>query len=201
MKLSSFLRGPRIKPHTPKLTATALVVSLVVSIVVLVVIGMLAMGTARADGGDEHTDSQESGPYIVDINLSPGHSVLGQNQISVILRSLDDRELVTTATVEVSASGPEGSSGFQDIPAYDDQNYGLFQADIPFDLVGKWEVLVAISSDLGETMVVVPIDVAESGDGGINFIIVAAVVVIILAVIVFIWGKVSGTKEPSPEVG
>ena len=201
MKLSSFLRGPRIKPHTPKLTATALVVSLVVSIVVLVVIGMLAMGTARADGGDEHTDSQESGPYIVDINLSPGHSVLGQNQISVILRSLDDRELVTTATVEVSASGPEGSTGVQDIPADDDQNYGLFQADIPFDLVGKWEVLVAISSDLGETMVVVPIDVAESGDGGINFIIVAAVVVIILAVIVFIWGKVSGTKEPSPEVG
>ena len=107
MKLYSLLQNSRIKSNTPKLTA----LPLVASILVLLVFGMLAMGTARADGGDEHTAPQESGSYIVDISLSPGHSVLGQNQISVILRSLDDRELVTMATVDVSATDPEGSFG------------------------------------------------------------------------------------------
>ena len=195
MKLSSLLQGPEIKRYTPKLTAPALVAS----IVVLMVVGMLAMGTARADGGGERTDSQESGPYIVDISLSPGHSVVGQNQISVILRSLDDRELVTTATVDVSATGPEGSTGFTAISAHNDNNYGLFATDISFDMVGSWEVSLAVSSYVGETTVLVPIDVEEGGDGGVNYILVVAVAVIILAAVVFFWGKIPGTRGLKPE--
>jgi len=49
--------------------------------------------------------------------------------------------------------------------------------------------------------VLVPIDVEEEGDGGINYILVAAVAVIVLALVVFFWGKIPGTSGLKPEAG
>ena len=38
------------------------------------------------------------------------------------------------------------------------------------------------------------VDVEEGGDGGINYILVAAVAVIVLALVVFFLGKIPGTS-------
>lgn len=161
----------------------------------LITLGPLLPGTALANGRAKLISSQESGPYIVDISILPGQAVVGKTHISVLLRSLDSGEIVTTATVDVSATGPEGSTAFDNISAPNNFSSSFFEADLPFDVVGNWQVILAVSSDLGETTVMVPVEVKEGG-GGLNFILIAAVVVIILAVGVFVWGKFPAKGRP-----
>ena len=172
--------------------------ALLATIVILMTIGLLVPGSAQANGRAKLISSQESGPYAIDISLLPGQAIVGKTHISILLRSLATDEIVTSATVNVSATGPEGSTAFEDISAPNDYTPSFFETDLPFDIVGLWQIRLAIISDLGETALMVPIEVKEGG-GGLNFILMTAVVVIILAVGVFIWGRFPGKGNPKSE--
>ncbi len=171
---------------------------LLATIVILMTIGLLVPGSAQANGRAKLISSQESGPYVIDISLLPGQAVVGTTHISILLRSLVTDDIVTSATVNVSATGPEGSTGFEDISAPNDYTPSFFETDLPFDIVGLWQIRLAVISDLGETTLMVPLEVKEGGRG-LNFIMMAALVVIILAVGVFIWGRFPGKGSQKPE--
>ena len=169
-----------------------------VAIAIWIGFGSLVLSPAEANGRAKLLSSQESGPYVIDISLLPGQAIVGNTHISILLRSLASDEIVTSAIVNVSATGPEGSTAFDDIPAPNNYTPSFFETDLPFDIVGLWQIRLAVISDVGETTLVVPVEVKEGG-GGLNLILMAAVVVIILAVGVFIWGKFPGKGNPKPE--
>lgn len=159
-----------------------------------------APGLAKANGRAKLISAQESGPYFIEISLLPGQAVVGNTHISVRLRSLETDEVLTTAKVAVSAAAPEGGTGFENISAPNDISPTFFETDLPFDMIGDWQVSVAVVSQLGETSVTVLLEVKEGG-GGLNFIFIAAVVVIILAVGVFVWGRFPGRGRAKPDAG
>ena len=177
--------------HNSDLSITALSSALAIF---LVLVGLFP-STIQANGRAKLISSQESGPYIIDISLLPGQAVVGNTHISVLLRALDTGEILTTATVDVSATGPEGSTPFENISAPNSYTPSFFETDLPFDIVGSWRILLAVSSDLGQTTAIVPVEVKEGGDG-LKIVLIAAVVVVTLAVGIFVWGKFPGKGKP-----
>ncbi|MDP6549947.1 MAG: hypothetical protein QF659_07740 [Dehalococcoidia bacterium] len=161
------------------------------ALVVLVILSALGQSIVAANGRAAAVSSQESGPYRIKVGILPGRAVVGKNHLSVRLWSLASGETLTSATVEVSAAGPEGSTKLGPAAAVSGLSPAFFETDLAFDVVGPWEVTVAVSSNLGETAILVPLEVRESG-GGINLILMAAVVVMILAASVFVWGQLPG---------
>lgn len=187
------------QPRFPKYTSGLHTTALLAAFAIFFGLSSLVIGTAHANGRAKLISSQESGPYVIDISLLPGQAVVGKIHISVLIRSLETGEILTTANVDVSATGPEGSTAFKNIPAANNFSPSFFETDLPFDIVGNWQVVLAVSSDLGETILVVPVEVKEGG--GLNLILIAAVVVIILAAGVFVWGKFPGKDKPNPGEG
>jgi hypothetical protein len=60
-------------------------------------------------------------------------------------------------------------------------------------------VTVTVASELGEEVIVVPMDVREGG-GAINWILMAALVVVVVTVGVWTWDRVSSRKPPEDNV-
>jgi hypothetical protein len=139
--------------------------------------------------------SQEQGPYRVDVSILPGQAVVANTHVSILIISLASGQPITEATVLLSASGPEGSADFGPIPAANDFTPQFFETSLPFDVPGSWEVTVDVVSGLGAVAVVVPMDVREGG-GGINWILMAALAIIIITLGLWTWDRVSGRKQP-----
>lgn len=152
-------------------------------------------GIASANGGATLLASQESGPYHIDVSIFPSRAVVGKNHVSILLRSLASGEVLTTANVDISATGPPGAATVGPAAAPNDVSPSFYEADLVFDLAGGWQMTVAVFSDLGETTIVVPMEVKEGG-GGFNFILATALAVIVLAVVVFFWGRLPGRNKP-----
>ena len=95
------------------------------------------------------------------------------------------------ADVEISATGPVGGAGFGPIPAPNDYFPSFFETDLPFDVPGDWQVQVMVSSEMGEASVELPMRVHEAA-GRTNWILMVALVVILLAAGIFVWGKIPG---------
>lgn len=183
-----------------KLTCGLSTMALLAAFAFLLGFAPLVPSTAQANGRAKLVSSQESGLYIIDVSILPGQAIVGKTHISVLLRSLASGEILTAATVDVSGGGPEGSTGFENLSAPNSFSPSFFETDLPFDMVGNWLVLLSVSSDLGETTIMIPMEVREGG-GGLNFILIAAVVVIILAAGAFIWGRFPGKGKPTPDAG
>lgn len=81
------------------------------------------------------------------------------------------------------------------IPAPNDFSPQFFETDVPFDLPGEWEMTVAVASGLGDAAIVVPMNVREGG-GSINWILMAALAVVIVTVGIWMWDRVRGRKQP-----
>ena len=184
---------PRLR-NRPTWTPATAGRSILAALVILAGFLFLVQGVASANGRAELVHSQNAGPYQVDVSILPGQAVVGRTHISVLLRSLATGEVLTAASVAVSATGPPGSTNMEPVAALNEFPPSFFETDLAFDLVGRWEVLVTVSSELGEARVLVPLQVREGG-GGINLILMAAVAVIILAAGVFIWGRVPGRRR------
>ena len=181
--------GPRRAPSSTSRAVLA---------VLLILAGLVALGNgvASANGRATLVSSQDAGPYRVDISLLPGQAVVGRTHISVLLRSLATGEILTSAKVDVSAAGPEGSANLEPLAALNEFAPSFFETDLAFDLPGQWEVLVAVSSELGEATVLLPLEVREGG-GGINLILIVAVAVAGLAVVGFFIRGRCGYKPTS----
>ena len=138
--------------------------------------------------------SQVQGPYRIDVSIIPGQAVLFNTHISILIRSLEDEAIITQANVLVSATGPEGATDLGPIPALNSFAPQFFETDLPFNVVGIWAITVGIDSELGQETVQLNLDVRKGGSN-INWIMVAALVVAIIAVGVFTWDRVTGRKS------
>ena len=149
------------------------------SFTVLAIAVALGYSMVYANGGATAVSSQEAGPYRIDVSTLPGQAVVGKTHLSIIIRSLASKNILTTAEVIVSATGPEGATDLGPTPAVND-NPPFFELDVPFDVEGDWEVNVAVSSELGDGAIKVPLQVREGGNN-ISWILMLALGIAILA--------------------
>jgi hypothetical protein len=144
--------------------------------------------------------SQEQGPYFIEVGILPAQAIVNNTHVSILLRSLSDNAILTEAEVNLSATGPESATDFGPIPAPNDSAHQFYETVLPFDVAGEWLVSVQISSELGEETLQVPMNVVGGGLN-INWILMAAIVVAILAVGIWTWDRVTGRKSRTDEAG
>jgi len=161
----------------------------------LVITAAYGYSITSANGRALLVSSQEQGPYRIDVSILPGQAVVANTHVSIQVLSLASGDPITEAMVTISANGPEGSSPLGPIPAPNDFSPQFFETDVPFDLPGEWEMTVAVASGLGDAAIVVPMNVREGG-GSINWILMAALAVVIVTVGIWMWDRVRGRKQP-----
>jgi hypothetical protein len=149
---------------------------------------------ASANGRATLVSSQEIGPYRIDVSILPGQPVVANTHLSVLIIARATEEALTNATVNVSATGPAGSTELGPIPAPNDISPQFYETDLPFDMAGQWEVKIDVSSELGEETIIVPMNVRQGGSN-INWILLAAVAVAIITVGVWTWDRVAGRRS------
>ena len=154
----------------------------------------LSPAAAQANGRATLVSSQEQGPYRIDVSIIPGQAVLFNTHVSILIRSLADDAIITQANVSVSATGPEGATGLGPTPALNSFTPQFFEMDLPFDMVGNWEVTVGVDSEIGQESIQLNLDVREGGTNQ-NWLMMAALVFVILAVGIFSWDKVKGRGD------
>ena len=164
------------------------------ALAILSVLTVLAAGTVIGNGRARLISSQESGPYQIDASIIPAEAIVGRTHVSIVVLALPDREPLTVADVKISATGPAGGGDFGPIPAPNNFFPSFFETDLPFDVPGDWQVQVSVSSEMGDASVELPMRVHESG-GSINWVLMAALAVILMAAGVFIWAKVPGRSS------
>lgn len=155
---------------------------------------LLGAGAVSANGRATLIAELEQGPYQIDISILPGAPVVANTHVSILVRSAADERIVTDATVGVSAVGPPQSTPLESIPALNDTVPQFYEANLPFDLEGDWDVTFKVQSYLGEESVAIPMYVNPPGSN-INWILLAALAVAILTVGVWTWDRMSGRNR------
>ncbi len=158
----------------------------------------LSPATAEANGRATLVSSQEQGPYRIDVSIIPGQAVQFNTHISILIRSLADEAIITQANVSVSATGPEGATDLGPTPALNNFTPQFFEMDLPFDMVGNWAVTVDVDSEMGQESIQLNLDVREGGTNQ-NWLLIAALVFVIIAVGIFSWDKVKGRGDKTAE--
>ena len=144
-----------------------------------------------ANGGATRVSSQQKGPYRIDVSILPGQAVVANTHVSILIFSRSTEEVLTNATVSISATGPAGSTDLGPIPAPNDISPQFYETNLPFDMAGQWEVKIDISSELGEETITLPMDVRQGGSN-LNWIVLAAAAVAIVTVGIWTWDRVAG---------
>lgn len=156
----------------------------------------LGSGLAGANGQARLVSTQDAGPYHIEFSILPAQALVGGTHASIQLRSLASKDILTQATVSISATGPEGSTAFGPLDAGHQFSPQYFETAMPFDMIGLWKVRVQVHSELGEVTITVPLEVREPSTE-INGILVAAIGVAVLALGIWTYDRVRG-KEAKP---
>ncbi len=165
------------------------------TLVAAAILAALGQSAASANGRSTLVFAQDAGPYRVDVSILPARPVVGKTHLSILMRSLASGEIVTSADVVVAATGPAGSSAIGPVAASNYLAIGFFETDLSFDVPGEWQVEVTVSSELGQATALVPLQVGEGGGG--NWMLLAAVAVVMGAAGVVIWGRLPRRKPRS----
>ncbi len=152
---------------------------------------LLGAGAVSANGRATLIAELEQGPYRIDISILPGAPVVANTHVSILVRSATDERVVTDANVDISAVGPPQSTPLESIPALNDAVPQFYEANLPFDTEGDWDVTFNVQSYLGEESVAIPMYVNPPGSN-INWILLAALAVAIITVGVWTWDRMSG---------
>ena len=147
----------------------------------------LTIARAEANGASTIIMDHTQGPYRVVVGIIPARPVTPQTHLAIQVFDSDDRLLRDTdVQLLISASGPPGAPEFGPQPVRNDQSLRYFEVDVPFDVVGPWRVSVAVSSERGAELFVLPIEVGEPG-AQIQWVWIAAVMALIVAVGIWTW--------------
>lgn len=153
----------------------------------------MANDVLSANGKATLLMTEEKGAYRVDISSLPNRPVVNNTHLSLLVMSTADSTPITRAEVSVSAVGPVGSIDILAHDALNDVVPQYFETTLPFNVEGVWEVTINLSSDLGEESISILLDVTTGSP--VNWILMTAIVVAILAGGIFTWDKVSGRKR------
>ena len=164
------------------------------TLILLAMASFLNGDVVSANGRATLVSSQEKGPYRIDVSILPGQAVVANTHLSVLVISKATEQALTNATVNVSATGPAGSTDLGPKPAPNDVSPQFYETDLPFDMAGQWELKIDVSTELGEETIIVPLDVRQGGSN-LNWILLAAVAVAIITVGVWTWDRVSRRRD------
>ena len=153
----------------------------------------MANDVLSANGKATLLMTEEKGDYRVDISSLPNRPVVNNTHLSLLVMSAADGTPITRAEVSVSAVGPVGSIDILTHDALNDVVPQYFETTLPFNVEGVWDVTINLSSDLGEESISILLDVTTGSP--VNWILMTAIVVAILAGGIFTWDKVSGRKR------
>ena len=146
------------------------------------------IGMAEANGASTTIMDRTQGPYRVIVGIIPARPVIPQTHLAIQVFDANDESLLRDTDVElsVSASGPPGSLEFGPQLVLNEQTLRYFEVDVPFDVVGAWDVSVTVVSEHGEERFTLPLQVGEPG-AQIQWVWIAAVLILIVAVGIWTW--------------
>ena len=148
----------------------------------------LCIGLAEANGASTTIMDRTQGPYRMVVGIIPARPVIPQTHLAIQVFNAGDDSLLRDSYVRlsVSATGPPGSPKFGPQPVLNEQTLRYFEVDVPFDVVGSWDVSVTVASELGEELFILPLEVGEPG-ARIQWVWIAFVMALIAAVGVWTW--------------
>ena len=156
--------------------------------VALLAIAVAGPGSVAANGRATLISTQEQGPYKFEVSILPSRAIVNNTHLSLRIQSLESEQTLTQALVNISGAGPHINTGFGPIVADNNVLPQFFEATLPFDVPGLWQVSIKVNTDLGEETIRVPMDVREGRP--INLILVAAIMVAFIAVSIWTYDRI-----------
>ena len=146
------------------------------------------IGMAEANGASTTIMDRTQGAYRVVVGIIPARPVIPQTHLAIQVFDVSDESLLrdTDVQLSVSASGPPGSPEFGPQRVSNEQTLRYFEVDVPFDVVGRWDVSVNVASERGEERFILPLQVIEPG-AQIQWVWITAAMALIVAVGIWTW--------------
>ena len=145
-------------------------------------------GAVYANGRATLISTQEQGPYRFEVSILPSRAIVNNTHLSLRVVALETDETLTEAEVSISAEGPPLSAEFGPLVADNDVLPQFFEATLPFDTPGLWQVSINVVTELGDETIKVPMDVREGRP--INLILLAAIIVAVVAVGIWTYDRI-----------
>ena len=144
--------------------------------------------TVYANGASTIIMNQVQGPYRMVVGIIPARPVIPQTHLAIQVFDASDERLLrdTDVDLQVVATGPPGASTFGPEQVLNEQTLRYFEVDVPFEIIGPWDVSVSVSSHLGEEEFVLNLEVEEPR-AQIQWVWITGVLVAIFAVGVWTW--------------
>ena len=147
-----------------------------------------AAETVHANGASTIIMDRVQGPYRMVVGIIPARPVIPQTHLAIQVFDASDERLLrdTDVQLHVIATGPTGTSIFGPKQVLNEQTLRYFEVDVPFQVIGPWDVSVSVSSHLGEEEFVLNLEVEEPR-AGIQWVWITGLLVVIFAVGVWTW--------------
>ena len=144
--------------------------------------------TAHANGASTIILDRVQGPYRVVVGIIPARPVIPQTHLAIQVFDVADERLLrdTDVQLHVAATGPSGTSGFGPQLVVNEQTLRYFEIDVPFSVVGSWDVSISVFSPLGAEEFNLNLQVEEPR-AQIQWVWITAVLVAVFAVGVWTW--------------
>lgn len=142
----------------------------------------------EANGASTTIMDRTQGPYRMVVGIIPARPVIPQTHLAIqVFDIADPRPLRDTEVrMTLTTSGPPGSQGFGPQQVFNEQTLRYFEADVPFETTGPWNVSVTVQSERGEETFLLPLDVGEPR-ASIQWIWITGVLIVIIAVGAWTW--------------
>ena len=148
-----------------------------------------------ANGGTRLIVNDERvGPYKFRLGILPSSPKVGNLHLSVLIQAAESDDVIQDGQIVVHATGPEPGMFAGPVHAKNTPlNPQLFDADINLTALGSWVMTLETISNLGESSLVVPLQVTKPD--GLNLLVVLVFVVFILAVASLWWSQKKRRKR------
>ena len=146
------------------------------------------LSTAHANGASTIIMDRIQGPYRVVVGIIPARPVIPQTHLAIQVFDAANETLLRDTDVDllVAARGPAGSSAFGPQLVLNEQTLRYFEIDVPFNVIGPWDVSMRLSSHLGDEHFNLALEVQEP-PAQIQWIWITAVLVTIFVVGAWTW--------------
>ena len=143
---------------------------------------------AEANGASTTIMNRTQGAYRVVVGIIPARPVIPQTHLAIQVFDAADESLLrdTDVRLVIEASGPPGSPDFGPRDVLNEQTLRYFEVDVPFAVVGPWDVSLTVSSERGQEHFLLPLEVGEPG-ARVQWIWIAAMMVLILMAGIWTW--------------